>query len=40
MVVLAILVADGVVVELVVEVEAEMAKTSGEEMNHCSHDFC
>ena len=34
--VVAILVADGVVV---VEVEA-MAKTSGEEMNHCSRDFC
>ena len=37
MVVLAILAAEGVVV---VEVEAEMAKTSGEEMNHCSRDFC
>ena len=36
MVVLAILAADGVVVA---EVEA-MAKTSGEEMNHCSRDFC
>ena len=35
-VVLASLAADGVVV---VEVEA-MAKTSGEEMNHCSRDFC